>query len=98
MLTRRETAPLNNERIKPLIEAVRAVIISEALLIAKGLAKSAKKGRPMAARLMIDLAQKDVDIEEAIKTNPLRSLALRLAAQPQLPPEALSSMPIEPTP
>jgi hypothetical protein len=97
MWSRKESAPPNNEPIKPLIEATRAQIIKDALLIAKGLSKSAQKGHPLAARTMIELAIMYMDIDQAATKRPIRSLALRLAALPQLPPETLGGTTIEPT-
>jgi hypothetical protein len=52
--------------------------------IALALLESTKKGMVMSAKLLVELAERNVDVEEGTTAGPLRSLALRLAAEPQL--------------
>jgi len=42
----------------------------------------------MSAKLLIELAAADVDIEEALGKRPLNTLAMRLAKEPQIPTES----------
>ena len=73
---------LNHEAFK-LVEQ-RANEIAEALMTAT------KEGKVMSARLLVELAEGFADPEDALSKDPLRSLALRLSKQPQLPPQSLS--------
>jgi len=50
--------------------------------ICSGLLESAKKGHVMSARLLVDLAEGCVDIEEALEKRPLITIAMRLGAEP----------------
>jgi hypothetical protein len=59
------------------------MVEENAISIAQWLLDSIKKGHVMSARLLVDLAEGDVDVEEALTKKPLRSLALRLAGEPQ---------------
>ena len=52
----------------------------KALEIAQSLLKSTIEGHAMSARLLVELAEGNLDVEEAIAMRPLRSLALQLAA------------------
>lgn len=52
-------------------------------LIAKALFDSTIDGKVMSARLLVELAEGDVDLEEALSKLPLRSLALQLAKEAQ---------------
>ena len=53
--------------------------------ICNGLLDSAKKGHSMSAKLLLDLADGAVDIEEALEKRPLITIAMRLGAERQLP-------------
>jgi hypothetical protein len=44
----------------------------------------------MSTKLLVELAEGDVDVEEALTKRPLRSLALRLANEPQVPKKPLN--------
>lgn len=53
--------------------------------ICTGLANAAKKGHAMSARLLFNLADGNVDIEEALEKRPLKTIAMRLGAEQQSP-------------
>jgi hypothetical protein len=54
----------------------------------------------MSAKLLVELAEGDVDVEDGMTTGPLRSLALRLAAAPPYkdPAEPPAAKPGAPSP
>jgi hypothetical protein len=58
--------------------------------ITDSLMKSTTEGKVMSTKLLVELAEGDVDLEEALSKRPLRSLALRLANEPQVPKEPRS--------
>lgn len=58
--------------------------------ITAALLDNAKKGKVMSTKLLVELAEGDLDVEEALTKRPLRSLALRLANEPQMPNEPLN--------
>jgi hypothetical protein len=74
-----------NGRVKRLIKEARKLVDAKANEIAEALMKATKEGHVMSARLLIELAEADVDIEEALGKRPLITLATRLAAEPQMP-------------
>ena len=53
--------------------------------LAEALMEAAKAGHVLSARLLFELAELGVDIEEALKKRPLKTIAMRLGAEPQLP-------------
>jgi len=54
-----------------------------AVKIVEALYQSTLKGHVLSAKLLVDLGEGNVDLEEAITIRPLRSLALELAKEPQ---------------
>jgi hypothetical protein len=74
-----------NGRVKRLNKEARKLVDAKANEIAEALMKATKEGHVMSARLLIELAEADVDIEEALGKRHLITLATRLAAEPQMP-------------
>jgi hypothetical protein len=74
-----------NGRVKRLNKMAAMKVDENADGIAEGLMKAAKEGHVMSARLLIELAEGDVDIEEALGKRPLITLAMRLAKESQVP-------------
>jgi hypothetical protein len=68
---------LNNEALKTVDENANAIALA--------LLDSTKKGHVMSARLLVELAEGSVTPEEAANRRQIRSLALRLANEPQVP-------------
>ena len=60
-----------------------------AVEIIKALYDSTIKGHVLSAKLLVDLGEGDVDLEEAITIRPLRSLAAELAIEPEWQDETL---------
>jgi hypothetical protein len=58
--------------------------------IIDALMKSTIEGKVMSTKLLVELAEGDVDVEEALSKRPFRSLALRLANEPQVQKEPLN--------
>jgi len=87
MTTRTHSAvrKIGNGRVKRLLAEALRVLDDNATGIATGLMEAAKLGHVMSARLLIELAGADVDIEEALGKRPLITLAMRLAKEPQAP-------------
>lgn len=85
MTTRRSstTGKTGKKQAKRLYSEAFKMVEDNAGQIAKSLYESTKKGKVMSTKLLVDLAEENVDVDEAVETGPLRSLALRLAAQPQ---------------
>lgn len=79
----------SNSKTKRLNSEAFKVVEEQAHEIAQALMKSTKKGKVMSTRLLVELAGGNMTVEEA-PTGPLRSLALELAAQPQMPAESLT--------
>jgi hypothetical protein len=84
MTTRtRATKIYGNGRVKKLSNEAFKLVEEKAKQIAKALFNSTVKGKAMCARLLIELAEGDEDLEEALQKLPLRSLALQLAKEAQ---------------
>jgi hypothetical protein len=75
-----------NGRVKKLNKDAFKVVEANSEKIAKALLASTLLGHVLSARLLVELAGCDVDIEEALAKRPLITLAMRLAAEPQMPP------------
>jgi ribosomal protein S7 len=73
---KRKTRRLVGEAFKTVEE--RANDIVEALM------KATLECKVMSTKLLVELAEGDVDVEDALNKKPLRSLALRLANEPQV--------------
>jgi hypothetical protein len=92
-MTTRNHAPVRkrgNERAKRLNNEAFKLVEERANEIAEALMKATKEGKVMSARLLIELAEGFADPKDALSKDPLRSLALRLSKQPQLPRESLN--------
>jgi hypothetical protein len=81
--TRAATKKYSNGRVKRLNKEAFKLVEERANEIAEALMKSTIEGKVMSARLLVDLAEGDVDLEEALSKLPLRSLALQLAKEAQ---------------
>jgi hypothetical protein len=57
--------------------------------ITQALMKSTREGKVMSTKLLVELAEGNVDVEDALSKRPFRSLALRLANEPQVQREPL---------
>lgn len=79
-----------NGRVKRLNHEAFKLVEERANEIAEALMTATKEGKVMSARLLVELAEGFADPEDALSKNPLRSLALRLSKQPQLPPQSLN--------
>lgn len=84
MTTRRSstTGKTGKKKAKRLYSEAFKLVESNAIQIAQALMDSTTAGKVMSTKLLVDLAEENVDVDEAVETGPLRSLALRLAAQP----------------
>jgi len=60
------------------------VVEAKAGEIIDALMKSTNQGKVMSTKLLVELAEGDVDVEDALTKKPLRSLALRLANEPEV--------------
>jgi hypothetical protein len=89
MTTRKQTAIKRNgyAKVRKLIKEALKIADENASKIANALYESALKGHVLSARLLVDLAEGNLDVEEAMTKGPLRSLALRLEEQAQMPQE-----------
>jgi hypothetical protein len=89
MITRKQIAARKPgyAKVKKLIEEAFKIADGKAKQLAEALYQSAIKGHVMSARLLLELAEGNLDVEEAMIKGPFRSLALRLAAEAQMPPE-----------
>jgi hypothetical protein len=85
MATRSRKAVARNGvvKAKKLSKEALRLLDEKADEIAKALYESTILGHVLSARLLVDLAEGNVDVEEAMNLNPLRSLALELAQAPQ---------------
>jgi hypothetical protein len=90
MISRKQSAAAKNSKVRvaKLNKEAFKVVNEKAFEIAKALFESTIKGHVLSARLLVELAEGDVDVEAALLIRPLRSLAQRLAAEPQWPSDA----------
>jgi hypothetical protein len=84
MTTRTQSAIGKKRKAVKLAAAAFDKVESNAQPFVDALYDSALKGHPMSAKLLVELAEGDVDVEDALNKKPGRSLALRLAGQPQV--------------
>jgi hypothetical protein len=91
MATRKQDPAGRKRKVLRLSKEAFITVEENANGIALALLKSTKQGKVMSARLLVELAEGDVDVEEGATVGPLRSLALRLASEPQLPPPSHDS-------
>jgi hypothetical protein len=93
MTTRTNTARKSGGRkVKRLKQEAFTQLEEKANAIVSGLVNSSIKGHVLSAKLLVDLAEGEVDVEEAMQKRPLLTLRARLDAEPKLPRDA----PIEP--
>jgi|SRR5271166_2186825 len=71
------------KKTKKLNEAALKLVDEKAAEIAQSLYDSTIDGHMLSARLLVELAEGNVEAEEAVTMRPLRSLALNLAAEPE---------------
>ena len=74
--------------MKKLSEEALKLVDEKAAEIARSLYDSTLDGHALSARLLVELAEGNVEAEEAVSMRPLRSLAFDLAAEPEWQPEA----------
>ena len=87
MTTRRAVAVRTIAPRKPtwINKVAEKVVEDNADGICNGLAEVAKKGHSMSAKVLLDLADGNVNIEEALEKRPLKTIAMRLGAEQQSP-------------
>ena len=81
--TRSAARKNGNVKVKKLNKEAFKLVEEKAGEIAESLLKSTVEGHVLSARLLVELAEGDVDVEDASMKRPYRSLALQLAEQPQ---------------
>jgi hypothetical protein len=89
MTTRTQSAVGKQRKATRLCKVAFNGVEANADGIAKALIENALKGMVMSTKLLVELAEGDVDVEDALTKRPLRSLVLRLAMEPQMPKEPL---------
>ena len=72
-----------NGKVQKLNKEALKIVDENAEKIAKALLASTILGHVLSARLLVELAEGDVEGEEAMTMRPLRSIASELAAEPQ---------------
>jgi hypothetical protein len=99
---RTHAAPGKKRKVLRLTKEAFKTVEENAHGLAEALLKSAKEGKVMSAKLLVELAEEDVDGEDGMTAGPLRSLALRLAAETRdkatpapLPKEKTTGQPAE---
>jgi hypothetical protein len=94
MTTRTNTTARKNgsRRAKVLKQAALKQVEENALAIVDCLVEGSKQGHALSARLLMDLAEGEAEVEEAVQKRPLLTLRARLEAEPKSPKDA----PIEP--
>jgi hypothetical protein len=75
------------KKARKLNKAAHKLVDERATEIAQSLLKSTLKGHILSARFLVELAEENVEAEEAMAMQPVRSLALDLAAEPEWPSE-----------
>jgi len=83
MTTRTQSAVGKKRKAKRLVSEAFKMVEENANSIARWLLKGTEDGHVMSARLLVELAEGDVEVEDALTKKPLRSLALRLANEAQ---------------
>jgi hypothetical protein len=84
MTTRTQSAIGKKRKTIKLTAAALYTIEANAPNVIEALLQSALKGHVLSTKLLVELAEGDVDVEDALNKRPLRSLALRLANEPQV--------------
>jgi len=70
-------------KVKKLNQEALKLVDEKAIEIARSLLDSTLEGHVLSARLLVELAEGDVEGEEALATRPPHSVASELAAEPQ---------------
>jgi hypothetical protein len=83
LTTRTQQAVGKKRKTKKLITEAFNQVENNAPAFAKSLYDQAIKGHVLSAKLLVELAEGDADLDETINKKPLNSLALRLANQPE---------------
>jgi len=89
MTTRTQSAIGKTRKAVKLSKMAFNMVEERAGEITDALMKSTKEGKVMSTKLLVELAEGDVDVDEALSKRPFRSLALRLANEPQVQREPL---------
>jgi len=76
------------KKARNLNQAALKLVDENATEIAQSLLKSTLKGHVLSARMLVELAEGNVEAGEATAVRPARSLALELAAEQEWPGEA----------
>jgi len=94
MTRRKQTATKKTGKgpLKKLNEAAFKIVEKEADAIARALMRETRKGHVMSARLLVELAERCGDVEQAEALQPFRALLLDLAAEPEWPAETLDAV------
>lgn len=74
--------------MRKLNEEALKIVDEKAVQIAKSLLDSTLEGHILSARLLVELAEGNVEADEAMTMRPLRSVAMGLAEEPQWQDEA----------
>jgi len=83
MAPRTHAAPAKKRRVIQLNKEAFKTVEDNASGIAEALLKGTREGKVMSTKLLVELAEGNVEVEDGVTTGPLRSRALRLAAEPQ---------------
>lgn len=91
MKNRKQSAVRKNSNggVNQLSDAAFKMLETRTAQIAEALADATGKGNLMSVRLLLELAGRKMDAEEAAAMRPFRKLLEDLAAEVQLPAEAL---------
>ena len=94
MTRRKQTATKKTGKgpLKKLNEAAFKIVEKEADAIARALMRETRKGHVMSARLLVELAERCGDVEQAEALQPFRALLLDLAAEPEWPADAAEAV------
>jgi hypothetical protein len=79
------------KKVKKLNEQALKLVDEKATEIAQSLLDSTLEGHVLSARLLVELAEGNLEAEEAMTMRPLRSQALELAAEPEWPGEGIEA-------
>lgn len=87
MTTRKAVIKRGSSRPKGsrLNQAARIVVEKNAETVADALFEAMKKGHTLSSQILLQFAQMGVDLEAALNKKPVRTLAMRLSADRQLP-------------
>jgi len=95
LTTRTEKAPGKKRKTKKLITEAFNQVENNAVQIVKALYDSTIEGHVLSAKLLVELAEGDTDLDETINKRPFNSLALRIANEPEWkgPPFVVEEIP-----